>query len=128
MAVPCPAGGGSPQVALPDLRIWRTSNDEAIVVRVEGEVDSANVAALAEQLTAAAADATGVVVVELLGVTFFGSVGLTALLDCRRACEHRDVALRVVSGQGGARRTIELAGLTTVLDVYAELTRALRQR
>lgn len=127
MAVPCPAAGGTPDVALRGLQIWRSLADSAVVLRIAGDVDESNAAALTEQLTLAVAEASEVVVIELLGVTFLGSIGLTAVLECQRECARLGVALRVVAGEGKAGRTIELAGLTTVLDVYAELTRAIRR-
>jgi anti-anti-sigma factor len=80
------------------------------VARVRGDLDLACAAEIRERLLAA-----GPAVVDLSRTTFLDSTGARVLLE---VAEGRAVQLVVIAPVGGAaRRTIELSGMTALLDV-----------
>lgn len=92
--------------------------DAAVIARVTGEVDMVSASALADRLVAAYDN--GILgshaVVDLTGVTFFGSSGVRALVllndRCSREVEFRVVPtpmIRQVLSISGADQVVELA-------------------
>lgn len=89
------------------LEIDNEAGEDAIVVRVAGDVDSSTV----DQLSAHLTDALGLarahparlLIVDLLPVTFFGSAGLNAVLDCHE----QGLAAAVAVGDEVGRRCAE---------------------
>ncbi len=61
---------------------------EAVVVQAKGEVDSSTAGDLTAQLDAAlqqaGSQASRLLIIDLQAVTYFGSAGLNAVLDCHR--------------------------------------------
>ncbi len=104
------------------------AHEEAVVVRVEGEVDASNAEELASCLTAALKSASRhsarLLVVDLQNITFFGSAGLTALLDCREQGTTNGTAVRVVASRPEVTRTFEVTQLDKVIGLYPSLTEA----
>ncbi|MFD6160924.1 STAS domain-containing protein [Nocardia sp. NPDC060256] len=96
--------------------------DSAAILTVGGEVDAAS----APQLQSGIEDALGaepaLLVVDLSGVRFFGSAGLSVLLFAVEAAA-KD-GLRVVAS-AQVRRPIEVTGLDGILDVFDSLQDAL---
>ncbi|MFJ9779539.1 STAS domain-containing protein [Amycolatopsis sp. NPDC101161] len=87
------------------------------VLEVAGEVDLLSVEVLDDALVAAVAREPALLVIDLTGVTFLASVGMTVLLKA-----HRDAGsgtkLRVVApGRSTVGRALELTGLTEALAV-----------
>lgn len=104
------------------LDIGQDVNDVAVVVRASGEVDSGTVDALIGALDAALSDAAAhparTVVLDLDGITYFGSAGLNALLTCREQGESRGVAVRLVATTAEVTRPIEVTRLGRILRPY----------
>ncbi|MFL6121321.1 STAS domain-containing protein [Actinophytocola sp.] len=98
------------------LWIDRTVDGHAVVVRVFGEVDLVTAPLLSAQLRLAEAVVVppAAVVLDLTGVTFIGSAGLTVLLDHRERCAVRGTRLQVIGGHL-VRRVVTVAGLAQVL-------------
>lgn len=96
--------------------------DSAVVVRADGEVDSGTVGTLTEALTAGLAAAgehpTRLLVVELDGVTYFGSAGLNAVLGCYEQGLADGVSVRVVASNPEVVRPIEVTKLDGPLRPY----------
>jgi anti-sigma B factor antagonist len=89
----------------------------AEVLEVTGEVDLLSVEVLDDALVAAVAREPALLVIDLTGVSFLASVGMTVLLKA-----HRDAGsgtkLRVVApGRSTVGRALELTGLTEALAV-----------
>lgn len=87
------------------------------VLEAAGEVDLLSVAVLDDALVAALAREPALLVIDLTGVSFLASVGMTVLLKA-----HRDAGsgtkLRVVApGRSTVGRALELTGLTEALAV-----------
>lgn len=110
------------------LHIDRELRGHAVVLRLVGEVDIT----IRESLDSALASAVELgtpphpVVVDLTGVAFFGSAGLTALLTAQKHADHRQLPLRIVAPGPTTRRPIEATGLAATLELHPDLPSALR--
>ncbi|MFJ4658874.1 STAS domain-containing protein [Nocardia sp. NPDC088792] len=94
----------------------------AVVVSVSGEVDILSAPALSTALSEALTTGSEVVVVDLSEVGFFGSAGLSVLVEALAAISGQQ--LRIVASTQ-VRRPIELTGLDAMLSVYGTLPEAL---
>jgi anti-anti-sigma factor len=87
-----------------------------VTVAVSGEVDLSTVRtvdrAIAEALSA---DGVTAVQVDLSGVEFLDSSGISALLKGRRGADERGLAYRVVGAHGIAERVLRMSGVWTHL-------------
>lgn len=84
-------------------------------VRASGELDIAARDALELALTAAEAQGTGHVVLDLRGVSFMDSAGVHAAVDSERRCKASGASLRVVPGSDRVQRLFRLTGTETLL-------------
>jgi anti-anti-sigma factor len=96
----------------------------AVVLRVAGELDLLTTPTLSDACTAALASRPPVLVIDLSGVTFLASVGMSAIVAAHQtAGAHTKV--RVVGGSRDTLRPITVTGLDTLLSVYPALAAAL---
>ena len=97
-----------------------------VVLSVVGEVDLVTVpgldAAIAEHVAAAPC-----LVLDLSGVTFFGSLGLAALMRAMTLADERDTRLLLVAGWR-VLRTMELTRTAELFTVYESVKEALGSR
>ena len=112
------------------LVVDQESREDAVLVRVAGDVDSITVGELTSQLTAAlevaATHPAGLLVIDLQPVTFFGSAGLNAIFNCREQGLAAGTALRlVVADNEYVLRPLEVTKLDQVFEVHSTLTAAL---
>ncbi|USX53753.1 STAS domain-containing protein [Lentzea sp. HUAS12] len=112
------------------LHVQREVEGLAIVVRATGELDQSTAPAFRAELRAALAMATSSlpVVVDLTGVTYFGSMGLNELLAHQRLADAAGVPFRIVAAHRAVLRPVEVSGLDQVLDVHPDVERALLPR
>jgi anti-sigma B factor antagonist len=112
------------------LVIEREVSQDAVIVRVQGEVDSISVGELSSQLTAAlelaAAHPARLLILDLQPVTFFGSAGLNAVFDCRERGRGAGTSVRLVADNDYVIRPLEVTKLDRVLEVYRTLDDALQ--
>ena len=102
----------------------RTRHDgRGVVCEVAGEVDLVTADQFRTGLTQALEDKPAVVVVDLTGLTFLGSVGLSVLIETNTAAGPG--VLRIVAGNREPRRAIEIMGLHQVLTIRATVDEAL---
>ena len=105
---------------------------EAVVVQAKGEVDSSTAGDLTAQLRAALQQAgtqsSRLLIIDLQAVTYFGSAGLNAILDCHRQGLEARTAVRLVADNGLVVRPIEVTNLDSVLELYPTLPDALQGR
>lgn len=103
---------------------------DAVLVRVQGDVDSITVGELSSQLTVAlgvaATHPAGLLVINLQPVTFFGSAGLNALFDCREKGLAAGTSVRLVAADNEyVLRPLEVTKLDRVFEVHRTLADAL---
>lgn len=103
------------------------SGSRGMVVRVAGEVDLVTVQQLDDELTAAENDLpqAGHLVLDLTGVDFMASAGLSMLIKHDQRCRDAGKELRIVSGNRTVARTLLITGLTETLNMYETLDAAL---
>jgi anti-anti-sigma factor len=127
------SGGASKRVNAMDLLVVDCEvRPEAVLVETKGEVDSSTVGDLTSQLDAALQQAgthpSRLLIVDLQAVTYFGSAGLNAVLDCHRQGLESGISVRLVAENGLVVRPIEVTNLDSVLELYPTLPDALRGR
>jgi anti-anti-sigma factor len=114
------------------LRVDYEVRPEAVLLQAEGEVDSSTAGELISQLDAALQQAgtrgPRLLIIDLQGVTYFGSAGLNAVLDCHRRGLQSGTSVRLVADNGLVVRPIEVTNLDSVLDLYPRLSDALQGR
>jgi anti-anti-sigma factor len=103
---------------------------EAVVANAKGEVDSNTANQFAEQLDAAlrqaATHAGRLLILDLEGLTYFGSSGLNAVLECHRTGVEEGTAVRVVAENAMVLAPIRVTKLDGVLPLYRTLSEALQ--
>jgi anti-anti-sigma factor len=107
-----------------ELRTTRPVPDR-VVLSVFGEIDLVTVsnleAAIAEHVAAAPC-----LVLDLSGVTFFGSLGLAALMRGTQLAEERGTRLLIVAGVR-VRRTMQLTTTAELFTVHDSVEDALQE-
>jgi anti-anti-sigma factor len=105
---------------------------EAVLVHAKGEIDSSTAAHLRTELESALRQAEGqdarLLILDLQGVTYFGSAGLNAVLDCHKQGMQAGTSVRLVADNGLVVRPIEVTNLDSLLDLYPTLPEALEGR
>jgi len=110
------------------LRAEREKQGEAVVVRAFGQVDSHTEPDLREQLVGAFTDAAGgrgPVVVDLTGVDFLGSIGLSLLVEYHQLGVRQGTPLRVVAPARNPLRALRATMLDQTLELYRNVPEAL---
>ncbi|ROS42382.1 STAS domain-containing protein [Amycolatopsis thermoflava] len=109
-----------------ELRVTRRLIDGAIVVSAAGDVDLTSAPDLESEVQSACAEAQppGLVVVDLSGVTFLGSIGLSLLVNAQQRCEENSVELRVVATSRAVLRPLEVTRLDEQLRITSSLEEA----
>jgi anti-sigma B factor antagonist len=112
------------------LVVDHEAREDAVVVRVQGDVDSITVAELSSHLAAAlelaATHPARLVIVDLQPVTFFGSAGLNSVFDCREQGLAAGTSVRLVADNDFVIRPLEVTKLDCVFEIYPTLTDAIQ--
>ena len=96
----------------------------AVVLRVAGELDLLTTPTLSSACAQELRGRPPVLVIDLTGVTFLASVGMSAIVAAHEeGGDHTKV--RVVGGTRDILRPIRVTGLDNLLSVYSELSAAL---
>jgi anti-anti-sigma factor len=107
----------------------RQVGDDVIVITVVGEVDMITAPQVRAYLQDKTAARPGHVVLDLGGVAFLGSHGLTLLVDAREGRDdiHGQLHLTGVFSNRPVMRVLDLAGLTHLLDIHDDQDQLVRQ-
>jgi anti-sigma B factor antagonist len=95
------------------------------VIEIVGGVDMSTAPRLAEFLEAQRTAAVPAVVIDLSGVTFLGSAGLSVLVDEQCRVESTGGTLLFVTGPHCVERALQVTGLDRKFRRYATVTAAL---
>lgn len=98
------------------LTVSTERQDDSVTVHATGEIDLSTVQDFHQAITLARETVTApaTVVVDLTGITFFGSAGVSALVQARHDCAHHEVSL-VVMASPVVHRILRVTGLDGVL-------------
>jgi anti-anti-sigma factor len=96
-----------------DLSFALDRHGGCVVLRVEGEVDVSNAAALGTNLRQLVE--TDHVVVDLTGVSFMDSSGVSALIAATKHAANSGTSLRVAGATRAVMRTLQIVGVDTYL-------------
>ncbi|MGO4443280.1 STAS domain-containing protein [Mycobacterium sp. 2YAF39] len=111
------------------LEVNQDVRDAAVVVSTAGEVDSESFSTLVFHLDTALKRALDhparLLVVDLSGVTHFGSAGLNAVLECHEQGKSAGVAVRIAAPNAEVLRPIQVTKLDGVLRPYSSVSAAL---
>jgi anti-sigma B factor antagonist len=111
------------------LVVDRDVRPEAVIVRAKGEVDSSTAAEftarLNDALHEAAKQSSRLLIIDLQALTYFGSAGLNAVLDCHKQGLEAGTSVRLAADNGLVVRPIEVTNLDSVLKLYPTLGEAL---
>ncbi|KAA9150293.1 anti-sigma factor antagonist [Amycolatopsis acidicola] len=109
------------------LRVRREDSASVVVLHFTGDIDLSTAGFLAEQLRLAEESAAppASLVADLEGVGFLGSAGLMVLARQQEQCERRGIPFLIVGSSRAVVRSIEMAGLETVLRVVPTIQEAL---
>ena len=125
-AAPREPGGCATDPAADELlRLESYRCGEAVVVVAAGEIDMLTAARMQETLIAQLSSRPALMVVDLEGVGFLGSMGLTALALTERAAREQGVELRVVATSRATLRPLEITGMAADFAVYTSRADAL---
>lgn len=102
-----------------------TQIDEAVVIRLAGELDAGQPTA-SDALLRAVEEGASQLIVDMIDVSFVDSSVVRALLLAERATSAAGGWLRVVFTHHVITRVIEICGLTAVLPQYATVEAARR--
>ncbi len=94
------------------------------VVFVYGEIDVLTAPRLHETLQEVVAESPRTLLVDLANVTFIDSTGLGALVVAHRHLEERGGKLRLVSVPPPVAQVLEVTGLNSRFEVYADMDAA----
>ena len=106
----------------------REHGTETIVISVEGELDIATAHEFERELVNAARCASGRVVVDLTATTFFDSSAIRALIAGSRRLKASGAETCVVCSGSAVERVLQITGVDRLLEVYATVEDAVRQR
>ena len=111
MAIDTEAGQAAPLVVVEAAR-----SEAAITVEVAGDIDISTSSRLRTELFELLADAPGSAVIDMTGVGFCDSSGLSVLVQLNRHCEEAGIDLSFAPSKV-LRRALELTGLLPTLKV-----------
>lgn len=117
-------GPDSPR-AVGELAVRVRRDGGGVVLAVEGEVDLLTERQFADALEQARRERPDSLIVDLTGLTFLGSLGLSRLVEAGAAM---DVGVLRVVAVGGPRRAIETTGLASLFRLAATVDEALGAR
>ncbi|MCI0397760.1 MAG: STAS domain-containing protein [Chloroflexi bacterium] len=94
------------------------------LVKVTGRVDSSNAPELDAGLKKLAENGRHEYVLDLSGVEYISSAGLRAMVAALRECKKHNGDLRIAAPSQRVAEVLELAGLTSVFEIYDDAVSA----
>jgi anti-anti-sigma factor len=99
---------------------------DAVVARLDGEIDSSNASELRRTLANRVPSEASVLIVDLSGVTYLDSSGVELLFELSRNLAARRQTIRLIVPKGAPiRRVLELSSVQSVAPVHVDLEDAL---
>lgn len=106
------------------VRVAVEKNGQTAVLAVSGDIDMVTAPEFEKSMLTALREHPATLVVDLGGVDFLGSAGLTALVAAHEEAGSR-TRLRVVAGSSATARPLQLTGLDREIPVFSSREEAL---
>ena len=104
----------------------RARYDGTVVIEAHGEIDHMTATALDRELSAAACEGLGAVVLDLCDVGFMDSSGIATLLRQRESFRASGIRLLVACPPGGGPRlAVDVSGVKSFFELYDTADEAL---
>ncbi|MGD1237662.1 STAS domain-containing protein [Mycobacterium seoulense] len=109
---------------------WVNRRDagDAVILEVSGAVDIITAPSLATQIDVALSGTPAVLVIDLTGVNFLSSAGITVLVEVQRLTQDSPTSLRVAAQGSATSRTLRIVGLDEFIELYPTVDDALEGR
>ncbi len=110
------------------LAVSRRDDGEAVVLKVSGALDTITAPSLATHLDVVLNHEPAVLIVDLTGVDFLSSAGMTLLVETHRLTARTATMLRVAADGPATSRPMRSIGVDKIVDLYASVTEAISGR
>ncbi len=107
------------------LELSERDDGHAVVLSAEGIMDMAAAPILTEQIRTILRRRPEALVVDLTGVTFLATAGMSVLMEADRKSEELAISFRVVAHGPVTAKPMQLLGIHDVLDIYPSVDTAL---
>lgn len=98
--------------------------DNATLIEVSGRVDSMTALQFGEALMAPIEEGHSNIVLDLVGVEYMSSAGLREIVAALKAAKRHSGDLRIAQPSERVLEVFEMAGLDTILQIYASQNEA----
>ncbi|RCW70210.1 STAS domain-containing protein [Pseudorhodoferax soli] len=103
------------------MQIATTQHDTVLVLAIAGSVDSLSADALTQRFAEAIDQGAVHLVADFAQVSYTSSAGLRALLGTVKRCRLGGGDLRLAALQPPVARVLEIAGFTSILNIFADV-------
>jgi anti-anti-sigma factor len=107
------------------LTLSERHDGDAVVLSAEGIVDMAAAPTLTDQIRAILRQRPAVLVIDLTGVTFLATAGMSVLMEANRKSEQLAISFRVVAQGPVTVKSMQLLGIDDLLAIYPTVSTAL---
>jgi anti-anti-sigma factor len=102
------------------VEVETEQRDGGLLVALSGDLDVASAPSVERRLEELEPDPPAVLVIDLRGLSFIDSTGLSLLINTDSRARKAGRRVTIVSGTGASRRLLETTGLVQKLDVVEE--------
>jgi anti-sigma B factor antagonist len=106
------------------LAIERADASNHVLLTATGEIDLASAPMLETEINAILDSGKGLLVIDLIGVTFLDSTGLRSLLATHTKLEEAGSKLALVVAGGPVMRLFNVTGIESALNIYPSVDAA----
>jgi anti-sigma B factor antagonist len=107
------------------LTLAERRDGNAVVLSAEGIVDMAAAPTLTDQIRTILRERPAVLVVDLTGVDFLATAGMSVLMEADRKCRELDISFRVVARGPVTVKSMQILGIDDLLAIYPTVSTAL---
>lgn len=104
--------------------IERLDASDHVLLTATGEIDLASAPLLESEINASLDSGVGLLVIDLIGVTFLDSTGLRSLLATHTKLEEAGSKLALVVASGPVMRLFDVTGIESALNIYPSVAAA----
>jgi anti-sigma B factor antagonist len=106
------------------MKIVTTPHESIVVLAITGSIDSLSADELTQHFSASIAGGHHRLVADFSQVNYTSSAGLRSLLGTVKSCRLAGGDLRMAAVQPQVLRVLEIAGFTSILNIFADVQEA----